>query len=92
MILVWIVIAGFAVYEAARSLASQEGPFSLFLKIRDKAGQATWWGRGLHCAECLSFWGALIAAFLVGPETWQQFLLVWGAIAGIATILWRVIG
>jgi hypothetical protein len=92
MILVWTVIAGLAVYAAARSIASEEGPFSSFLRLRDWAGQASWWGRGLHCAACLSFWGGLLAAILVGAENWRQFLLEWGAIAAVATILWRVIG
>jgi hypothetical protein len=92
MILVWVVMAGLAVYAAARSIASEEGPFSLFLRLRDRAGQATWWGRGVHCAACLSFWGGLFAALLVGADTWRQFLLLWGAIAAIATILWRVVG
>jgi hypothetical protein len=92
MILVWVLISGLAVYEASRSIASEEGPFSLFLRLRDRAGQATWLGRGIQCGSCLSFWGGLIAALLVGYDTWQQFLLLWGAIAGIATILWRVVG
>jgi hypothetical protein len=92
MILVWVVIAGLAVYAVARSIASEEGPFSLFLRLRDRAGQTTWWGRGLQCGACLSFWGGLLVALLIGAENWQQFLILWGAIAGIATILWRVVG
>lgn len=92
MIWLWWLIGSFAVYEAARTLATGEGPFSLFLKLRDAVGQKTWFGRGLHCGDCLSFWGGLIAAALIGPSSWQQFLLLWGGIAGMATLLWRVIG
>ena len=92
MTCLWWLIGSFAVYEAARTIATGEGPFSIFLKLRDRVGQNSWFGRGLNCGACLSFWGGLIAAALIWPNTWREFLLLWGGIAGGATLLWRVIG
>ena len=92
MILAWILIAGLAVYKVARAIASEEGPFSIFLRWRDHLGQGSWIGRGFNCVSCLSFWGGLFAALLIGPQNWRELLLMWGAVGGIATILWRYFG
>jgi hypothetical protein len=92
MILAWFLIASFAVYKIARGMASEEGPFSLFLKWRDWLGEATWVGRGFHCMSCISFWAGLAAALLIGASSWRELLLLWGGIAGLATALWRLFG
>ena len=92
MIFIWFLVAGFAVYKMARGMASEEGPFSLFLKWRDYLGESTWLGRGFHCVSCLSFWGGLFAAILIGPANWRELLLLWAGIAGLATALWRLFG
>ncbi len=92
MIWLWWLIASFAVYKVARMLSSEEGPFSLFLRWRDHWGQATWWGRGWHCFSCISFWAGLTCALILWPGTWQETLLLWGGIAGLATGLWRLLG
>lgn len=88
----WFLIASFAVYKVARMLATEEGPFSLFLKWRDRWGEKTWIGRGFHCVSCISFWAGLACAFLIGPANWRELLLLWGGIAGLATAWWRLFG
>lgn len=85
------VAAGLGVYKLSRAIAMEEGPFSLFLKIRDLAGQATWVGRGMQCPSCLSFWIALVLAALLPYSGPGEFVIAWLGIAGLATLIWRLV-
>lgn len=94
-LIVWVVLASLANYKAAHMISQDgdDGPFDLFKKLRDRVGTDTWWGRGVHCFSCTSFWGALIASLLVGfGLPLGQFLIVWGAVATLAFIVWRYFG
>ncbi len=94
-LIAWVVLASLANYKAAHMISQDgdNGPFNLFQKLRDKVGTKTWVGEGLHCFSCTSFWGALIAALLIGSGLpFFQFLLVWGAVATLALIVWRYFG
>lgn len=98
----WVILAGLANYKAAHMVSQDgdDGPFDVFKKIRDAAGTKNWFGKGLHCFSCTSFWGAWIMAFLVhitivvygGTLPVTGFLLIWGAIATISFIVWRYFG
>ncbi len=98
MIPLWILVvfAGLANYKASHMISQEgdDGPFDLFKRFRDKAGNETWFGRGIHCFSCTSFWGALIATSLIGSDvfTWYHFLLIWGAISTISFMIWRYFG
>lgn len=89
LIAVWFVIAVFAVYRAARMLAYEDGPFDLFAWLRDRLGQKSWVGRGWRCPLCLGWWGAALAAYLIGPQSWREWLILWGGIAGAQVVLWK---
>jgi hypothetical protein len=96
-LLIWVVLAGLASYKAAHMVSQDgdDGPFEIFKKWRAFVGTTTWIGKGFHCFSCTSFWGALIATILVAPIislSWGAFLLVWGAVATIAFIVWRYFG
>ena len=91
----WVILAGLANYKAAHMISQDgdDGPFDLFKKLRDWVGTDTWYGKGLHCFSCTSFWGALIAAVLLWIGLpFNLFLLVWGAIATISFMVWRYFG
>lgn len=91
----WVLLAGLADYKAAHMVSQDgdDGPFDLFKWWRDKVGTTSWIGKGFHCFSCTSFWGAFIAALLIGDALpINQFLLVWGATATIAFIVWRYFG
>lgn len=91
----WVLIAGLANYKAAHMLSQDgdDGPFDLFKKLRDNVGKETWYGKGLHCFSCVSFWGALAASLLLWPLVpVNHFLLIWGAVAAIAYMVWRFFG
>lgn len=50
------LIAALAVYQIAYSVARLDGPFDVFARLRHRAGQRSWIGRGLHCPMCVAFW------------------------------------
>lgn len=92
-----LILLCLAVYRIAHMIAREEGPFSIFQRMREPfANQATWFGRGLHCVLCLSYWiGLVVAAFLPWPveKGWMGlfwFLLYWHSIAGGVLIAHKV--
>jgi hypothetical protein len=59
----YLLLVGLAVYRAAYMVVKEEGPFSIFVKLRSiDQYQHTWVGRGLNCPNCVSFWLGLIVA------------------------------
>lgn len=91
----WVLLAGLANYKAAHMVSQDgdDGPFDLFKTFRLLVGNKTWFGKGVHCFSCTSFWGALIAALLIWPGvSVNHFLLIWGAIATISYMVWRYFG
>jgi hypothetical protein len=91
----WVLLAGLANYKAAHMVSQpgDDGPFDLFKTFRDFVGEKTWIGKGFHCFSCVSFWGGLIAVLLIGwGLPWNLFMIVWGATATIAFMVWRYFG
>jgi hypothetical protein len=89
-----LVLLVFGVYRTARMLSQEEGPFALFQRTRDAAGQASWFGRGLHCCMCLSWWIAGLAAVLLvltQRATWGDLWYLWPGIAGMAATVYQVV-
>jgi hypothetical protein len=94
----WVVLAGLANYTAAHMVSQDgdDGPFEVFKRMRARAGETTWIGKGIHCFRCTSFWGAMISGLLLLGAVYGllicQFLLIWGAVAAVAVFLWRYFG
>lgn len=90
-----LVVCVLAVYRIAYLIAREDGPFDLAANVRAWVGQQTWIGRGFHCPMCLSFWGSLVAAWMLAGHgrlaAPDLFPLLWGAIAGGCAMLhwWR---
>jgi len=82
------ILATLAVYRVSLIICMDEGPFSLFAKLRDRIdpAQATWYGRGLRCVVCVSFWTAIPATFLIGGS-W----LMWPGMAGAVAIIHKAV-
>lgn len=83
-----IVLVVLAVYRVSLIICIDEGPFSLFQRLRDKIDpqQEKWYGRGLRCVVCVSFWLALLAALIIGGG-----VLEWLAIAGAVAIIHKAL-
>ncbi len=82
------VLAALATYRVSFMFAQEDGPFDLFSKLRGGVGQRQWYGRGLHCTLCISFWVALVAAVLASP-TWVLVIPYWLGIAGAVLLMHR---
>lgn len=78
-------IAALAVYRVSRMIADEEGPFSVFVRLRGLVPPDTWVGRGLECIMCVSFWAAFPAALLIdGLHTWP---LTWMALSSVTVLI-----
>jgi hypothetical protein len=85
MQLMTFVLASLAVYRLSRMLSDEEGPFSVFTKLRGIPKPETWIGRGLACILCLSVWIALpIALWIDWSGDWA---LTWLALSGVTVII-----
>lgn len=78
-----------AVYRISYMMAKEEGPFSIFLSLRDAFDQSTWIGRGLNCPLCISVWISSVVAsvMLYGTQDILGFIRLWLAIAGMCLII-----
>ena len=93
-----LLIAVLITYRVSQLITIDEGPFSLFLKLRIKAGAyrlkadgqpETSLGRGIVCVHCVGVYVALPVAFLVNGFDWYT-LVYWLAIAGGSSFLWSL--
>lgn len=92
VIALWFIIAAFATYYPALVIATQDGPFGIFDKLRQR-WDTGYLGKGIRCPVCVSAYvGGAWAALL----TWRLeldmllFPVVWLALAGAATFLNKV--
>jgi hypothetical protein len=87
------IIATLAAYRLAVMIAREEGPFSIFSELRGRIdpNQATWIGRGLNCAACVSVWTSLIVvlAILYLPTEITTPIMFWLAAACGALLINR---
>lgn len=94
----WTILAMLATYRAALMLSNEEGPFGVFLGMRNLHTADDWLGRGLRCFRCWAFWLALLAARLIwiqalaltpspSPAGSGELALLWFGIAGGAVML-----
>lgn len=91
----WVLLAGLANYKASHMISQEgdDGPFDLFKKLRGSFDPDAWYGKGIRCFSCVSFWGALVAALLIcSGESLPHFLIIWGAVATISFMVWRYFG
>ena len=88
------IIAALATHRIALAITEEEGPFSLFVKLRGALDpdQTTWLGRGLNCIFCVGFWVALPISLFVtvlgyaDPWAWP---LTWLGLADSVVIIRR---
>lgn len=83
-----LALASLATFRVALMVATEEGPFSVFTRLRGALDpdQKTWLGRGINCAFCVSFWIAWPILALTWFE-WGLFLVAGLALSGAACLL-----
>ncbi len=86
------LVAAFAAYYLALSITREDGPFGVFLWLRNLHTDDDWIGRGLRCIICMSCWTGLlvtIAVTLLGFSDLWAWPIVWLALAGASTVIDR---
>lgn len=83
------ILLALAVYRVAHMVALEDGPADVFAKLRHRAGQRSWVGRGFHCPMCLSFWLGFGAALALPWAGWWWYVSVSLALSGVTVVLSR---
>jgi hypothetical protein len=83
-------LASLAVYRLSRMITDEEGPFTVFTRLRGLAPNTTWVGRGLECIMCISVWIALPFALWIDYQ--GDWVLTWLALSAVTVIIrkWEV--
>ncbi len=84
------IIASFATYYTALSVTKQDGPFEMFLKLRNLWTDNDWVGRGIRCHVCVSLYTAALAAlalWALGDADMAHAWLLWPALAGASVLI-----
>jgi hypothetical protein len=92
-----ILLAVLATYRLASLVASEEGPFSVFDKLRAKLGAydygedgkaETNLGRGIACPLCVGMYvGAAVLPAIFLPSTVGDVILTWLGVTGAQVFL-----
>jgi len=87
---VWLqcLLSALAIWRLTHLLSLEEGPWSVFLRIRQGVGHG-FWGQLVNCFYCLSVWVAAPFAYLL-PVTWAGRFIAWWALSGAAILLERL--
>lgn len=87
--MIWLafILAVLATWRVSYMIAREDGPGDVFALMRERVGQSTWYGRGLHCVLCISFWLSLPAALIAG----LPWFIGWLGVAGAVTVIFFVL-
>ena len=85
-----LILQTAAVWRITHLLSKEDGPFDLVFKIRKIAGSG-FFGNLIDCFYCLSIWIALPFGLITG-KGWEEKLLLWFALSGLACLLERITG
>jgi hypothetical protein len=80
--------AGAAVWRVTHLLHAEDGPWSVFERLRLRARDGGW-GEMLDCFYCLSCWTSVPFALALG-STWKTQAILWPALSGAAILLERI--
>lgn len=88
----WLIVASFATYYPALVIATMDGPFGVFDRLRAH-WDTGYLGKGIRCPVCVSAYVAIpwagLLVWRLGLDLWLG-VLVWFALAGAATFLNKV--
>jgi Protein of unknown function (DUF1360) len=83
-----IVMTVLATWRVTHLLANEDGPGDIIFRIRTKLGYGLL-GSLMDCFNCLSFWVAAPAAFLLTSDI-PSWVVSWLALSGAACLLERL--
>jgi len=95
----WFVIFSFACYRLAQLIANDDGPLSIFGRLRrlvdnrakaeQEQGKRLIWqsaADGINCPFCVGIWVAIPLAIILGGIHWYTIIYIF-AIAGVQSWL-----
>jgi len=86
------ILFGLLIYRLSFLIAREEGPFSLFSRLRGRIdpSQSTWIGRGINCPLCISFWLSFIIAYPLSDKSIYNIIFLWLSFAGLSMLFERI--
>jgi hypothetical protein len=84
----WLGLAILAVWRITHLLSAEDGPWEVFVRLRQFVGNG-FWGGLLDCFYCLSLWSAAPFAYGLG-NSWKEQLLLWPALSAGSILLERL--
>lgn len=89
--LLLLILAGLATYRLSRLIADEEGPWSVFSRIRDLTPEQSNLRRGIECIMCVSVWAAIpvTAGLVAGGAIPLAFSPLWWLALSSVTVLIR---
>lgn len=89
--LLLLILGGLATYRLSRLIADEEGPWSVFSRIRDLTPEQSNLRRGIECIMCVSVWTAIpvTAGLVAGGVIPLVFSPIWWLALSSVTVLIR---
>ena len=88
-----LLLVTVAVYRISHMIAIEDGPFNVFYRIREyvrkKFGADHWVYEGFNCPLCISFWLAMVGAWIMVPALISEFVILWLGMAGAILVIHR---
>lgn len=81
------VLCVFAVWRLCLLVTTDSGPWHILRRIRGKFSPTTWFGEGIRCEMCTSFWFGLMFALIfwyMGQLNALETVTWWLALSGAA--------
>lgn len=85
-----LILAALATYRLARLIADEEGPWSVFSRLRDLTPEQSNLRRGIECIMCVSVWAAAPVALWLGAFgdiPWRLAPLTWLALSAVTVLI-----
>lgn len=84
------VLCTFAVWRLCLLVTTDSGPGDILLKLRGRFSPQHWFGKGIRCEMCTSFWFGLMFALVfwyMGQLSLLEMVIWWLALSGAAILV-----
>lgn len=90
-----IIIVGLASFRLAMMIAEEEGPFSIFTRLRSMLGAydtnqygvpRSIWGRGISCPLCVGMYTSFVF-YTLSLFHFGFYIVLWFSVAGIQVLV-----
>lgn len=80
--LAWLIICGLATWRLCHLLMVEDGPWDVFVHVRNWAAPHSFWSQLIGCVYCLSIWvGVGVLVIYITPVRIALLIQAYSAIA-----------